>query len=87
LLLAGGSHTYIFVEDRGGGALEEVTETIAEPPLSSLMLVIGAFFEPDELRIRELGGSCRRTAFEEPELCIIGFNFSKVAAAVPGLAG
>ncbi len=50
------------------------------------MLVIGAFFELDELSIRELGGSCHSTAFEEPELCIIGFVFSKVAAAVPGLA-
>jgi hypothetical protein len=42
---------------------------IAEPPPSSLVLVVGAFFEPGELSTRELGG--RRTALQEPaELCV-----------------
>jgi hypothetical protein len=68
--------------------LEEVPEMIVEPPLSSLMLVIGAFFEPGELSIRDLCGSCSRMAFEELELCIIGFVFSKaVVGSCPWLAG
>jgi len=78
------SKTYIFVEERGGGALEEVPETIAKPPPSSLMLVIGAFFDPGELSIREFSGS--RTAFEEPaELWGVRF-FSRVTGGgvVPG---
>ncbi len=48
--------------------MEEVPEAIAEPPPSSLVLIVGAFFEPGELSTRELGG--RRTALQEPaELC------------------
>ena len=53
---AAAAKTHVFVKDGGGGALEEVPETIAEPPPSSLVLVVGAFFEPGELSTRELGG-------------------------------
>ena len=53
---AAAAKTHVFVKDGGGGALEEVSEAIAEPPPSSLVLVVGAFFEPGELSTRELGG-------------------------------
>ena len=60
--------TYVFIKDGGGGALEEVPETIAEPPPSFLALAVGAFFEPGELSTRKLGG----TALQEPaELSVV----------------
>ena len=45
--------------------MEEVPETIAEPPPSSLALVVSAFFEPGELSTRELGGRSRTACQEE----------------------
>jgi len=65
---AAAAKTYVFIKDGGGGALEEVPETIAEPPPSFLALAVGAFFEPGELSTRKLDG----TALQEPaELSVV----------------
>ena len=60
--------TYVFIKDGGGGALEEVPKTIAEPPPSFLALAVSAFLKPDKLSTRKLGG----TVLQEPaELSVV----------------
>jgi len=73
--------TYVFIKDGGGGALEEVPETIAEPPPSFLALAVSAFFEPGELSTRKLGG----TALQEPaELSVVRVKGERGPAPATG---